>query len=61
MARVIREGRVINDVPLRYAGEKSTFTGRVPLSTAGPIELEVLAMDPANANFGMVRRVVTIK
>ncbi len=36
------------------------FTGRVLLSTEGPIELEVLAMDPANANFGMIRRTVTV-
>ena len=45
VARAVQDGRVINEVPLRYAGEKSTFAGRVPLSTAGPIELEVLAMD----------------
>ena len=45
VARAVRDGRVINEVPLRYAGEKSTFAGRVPLPTAGPIELEVLAMD----------------
>jgi hypothetical protein len=57
---VVRDGKVINEVPLRYAGKKSTFAGQVPLSTAGPIELEVLAIDPANANFGMIRRKVTV-
>lgn len=60
IARVVRAGKVLEEVPLRYAGEKSSFAGQVPLATAGLIELEVLALDPANANFGLARQSLTV-
>lgn len=60
VGRVVRNGEVIGEVPLRYAGEKNTFAGQVPLTTIGPVELHVLAMDPANSNFGLVRRNLTV-
>ncbi|MFQ5664517.1 MAG: hypothetical protein ACE5HL_11885 [Terriglobia bacterium] len=60
VARLLRDGEVVEEVPLRYAGEISTFTRRLRLTTPGPIELEVVAMDPANANFGRVRRTLTV-
>ena len=60
VARLLREGRVEDEVPLKYAGVSSTFGGRVTLKSPGPYELEVLAMDAANANFGSVRRSVTV-
>lgn len=57
---MVRDDQIMEEVPLHYAGEKSTFAGQVPLITAGPMELEVLASDPANANFGLVRQRLTV-
>lgn len=54
------DGKLLKEVPLGYAGKQSTFVGQVPLATVGQVELHVLAMDPANANFGMVRRNLTV-
>ncbi|MCH7764941.1 MAG: hypothetical protein IH916_00070 [Acidobacteria bacterium] len=56
MARLLRNGDVIAETTLAFAGERSTYAGELPLSTAGPVELMVLAMDPANANFGWARQ-----
>ncbi len=56
VARLLRNGDVIAETTLAFAGERSTYAGELPLSTAGPVELMVLAMDPANANFGWARQ-----
>lgn len=52
-AALRHEGRVVGEVPLRYAGEESTFEGVLPLPDAsGAFTLEVTAADPSRANFG---------
>ncbi len=56
VARLLRNGYVIAETALAFAGERSTYAGELPLSAAGPAELMVLAMDPANANFGWARQ-----
>lgn len=56
VARLLRNGDVIAETTLAFAGERSTYAGELPLSTAGPVELMILAMDPANANFGWARQ-----
>ncbi len=56
VARLLRDGDVIAETTLAFAGERSTYAGELPLSTAGPAELMILAMDPANANFGWARQ-----
>ncbi len=56
VARLLRDGDVIAETTLAFTGERSTYAGELPLSTAGPVELMVLAMDPANANFGWARQ-----
>ncbi len=56
VARLLHDGDVIAETTLAFAGERSTYAGELPLSTAGPVELMVLAMDPANANFGWARQ-----
>ncbi|MFB3154500.1 MAG: hypothetical protein ACE10I_08515 [Candidatus Acidiferrales bacterium] len=56
VARLLRDGDVIAETTLAFAGERSTYAGELPLSTAGPVELMVLAMDPTNANFGWARQ-----
>lgn len=54
VARLVREGRVVAEAPLLYAGERSTYAAsiQVPAGAAGRLSLEVLAMDPENVNFG---------
>ncbi|RMG44161.1 MAG: hypothetical protein D6723_19675 [Acidobacteria bacterium] len=58
---MVRDGKVVKEVPLRYAGRMSTYEGRLTPTQAGTFDLEVLAMDPSRANFGMATRPLTVK
>ncbi len=60
MARVIREGKIEAEVPMQYAGVQNTFAGNVSVNAPGRVELQVLAMDPGNANFGLNRQDFTV-
>ena len=60
VARLIREGNVESEVPMQYAGVVNTYSGSVPVTAAGQVELQILAMDPVNANFGLTREDLTI-
>ncbi|HEV2522072.1 MAG TPA: hypothetical protein VGT24_06790 [Candidatus Acidoferrales bacterium] len=60
VARMLRDGKVEQEIPMTYAGVQNTFHGDIPVTSAGAMELQVLAMDPANANFGMAREAVSI-
>lgn len=60
VARLVADDQTMAEVPLTYAGEPSTFAGTLPVAKPGEFTLEVLAIDPANANFGIVRRLVRI-
>ena len=60
VARLVREGNVEAEVPMQYAGVQNTYSGNVPVTAAGQVELQVLAMDPVNANFGLTREDLTI-
>jgi hypothetical protein len=60
VVRLVREGNVEMEVPMQYAGVQNTYSGNVPAATAGLVELQVLAMDPVNANFGLTREDLTI-
>ncbi len=51
---------MVAETELEYAGESSTYRGTLPLESAGSYELEVLAMDPANANFGIVAKRISV-
>jgi len=57
---MLRDGEVVQEVPLRYAGIVSVFKGELTLPGPGTIVVEVLAMDPPNANFGQVQRTFTV-
>ncbi len=59
VARVLREGKIEQEILMTYAGVQNTFHGDVTVASAGAVELQVLAMDPPNANFGMTREAVT--
>lgn len=60
VARVIRDGKMESEIPMQYAGVQNTFTGNVSVNAPGKIELQVLAMDGANANFGIDRQDLTV-
>jgi hypothetical protein len=60
IARLVREGKIETEIPMQYAGVQNTFKGDVPVTVPGQVELEVLAMDPPNANFGINRQDLTI-
>ena len=60
VARLLREGNIESEVPLAYAGVQNTYAGTISLPTPGQVELQVLAMDPINANFGLTRQDLTI-
>jgi hypothetical protein len=60
VARLIREGNVEAEVPMKYAGVQNTYAASVPVTAAGQVELQILAMDPVNANFGLTHEDFTI-
>ena len=60
VARLLRNGKVESEFPMTYAGVQNTFHADVPVTAPGPMELQVLALDPGSANFGMTREAVAI-
>jgi hypothetical protein len=60
VARLLRDGKVESETAMTYAGVQNTFHTDVPITATGPLELQVLAMDPASANFGMTREAIAI-
>ena len=61
VAQVVRKGKVESEAVLSYAGEKSTYSGTLRAPASGKYELRLLASDPANANFGIHTRKLTIQ
>ncbi|MBZ5643582.1 MAG: hypothetical protein LAO19_12545 [Acidobacteriia bacterium] len=60
VARLVSEGKIETEVPMEYAGVTNTFKGSVPVSNPGQVELQVLAMDADNSNFGLASQNLTI-
>src|SRR6267154_3089123 len=60
VARLLRDGKVESEIPMQYAGVQNTFHVDVPATAAGPLELQVLSMDPGSANFGMTREAIAV-
>lgn len=60
VARLVSEGKVETEIPMEYAGVQNTFKGDLPVTTPGQVELQVLAMDPENSNFGLMKQNLTI-
>jgi hypothetical protein len=50
----------LQEIPLQYAGKISTFDGQLTISGVGQLEVEVLAMDSLNANFGRAGQKVSV-
>ena len=60
VARLLRGGKVESEIPMTYAGVQNTFHVDVPVTAPGALELQVLALDPGSANFGMMKEAVAI-
>ncbi|MBK6307015.1 MAG: hypothetical protein IPF47_15355 [Gemmatimonadetes bacterium] len=60
LARLLRDGAVVREVPLSYAGEASTYAGELPMPEGDIRPLELLAATPERASFGVVRRRITV-
>src|SRR3979490_2431274 len=60
VARLVREGNGEAEAPTQHAGVQNTYSGNVPVTAAGQVELQALALDPVNANFGLTREDLTI-
>lgn len=55
LARLVRDGRVLWERPMRFSGTTSEYEARLPMPS-GDATLQVLAADPARANFGMAEQ-----
>lgn len=60
LARLIKNGKTVQEVPLEYAGQSSTFAGKIMPVVSGNYEIEILAIDAANANFGIIKQQLTV-
>lgn len=60
VATIRREGHLLTTVPLTFAGTRNLYSAMVSVPVPGPIEIEVLAMDPGKANFGRAVRSVDV-
>lgn len=61
MARLLQNGGVVEEARMAYAGTQSTYSAKLAPVAPGDYQLEVLALDSNNANFGHVVRSVTIE
>jgi hypothetical protein len=59
VARLLRDGKVESETAMTYAGVQNTFHADVS-PVPGATELQVLALDPGSANFGMTKEAVAI-
>ncbi len=59
-ARLLRDGVIVSETPLAYAGETSTYEGLLPVPGPGDgsVVLQVLAIDASRGNFGMHERLL---
>ncbi len=60
-ARLVRNGLVVQDVPLTYAGTASEYAGTFPSTPPGTYTLEIIASSPKSTSFGVVRRAVEVR
>ncbi len=59
--RLVRDGRVVRDREMSFAGETNIFDGTITPPSAGSYELVVLASDAERANFGRVRTEISAR
>lgn len=60
VARLLRDGRAVREVPLRHAGRASLYEADLPVEDPGRYEIEVLVADTARGNVGRAVRPVRV-
>jgi len=60
VAVIMRGHHVLDTLALTYAGKRNTYHATATVEQPGPIQIQVVAMDPAKANFGMATRTVDV-
>lgn len=60
-ARIMQEGVLIREVPLRYSGTTSTYTARSEPLAPGVYDIEVLAASDRSSNFGRTATRATVR
>lgn len=60
-ARLIRDGVVLHDVVMPYAGTTSEYGAVLPEVSAGQYTLEIVGASPDIATFGALRRTLTVR
>jgi hypothetical protein len=60
-ARLLTRCGSVQEVAVRYAGTQSTFAGQLTNVPRGKYTLEIVASDPKNANFAVVRKPLRVK
>jgi hypothetical protein len=60
-AYLLRDGAVVSEPPVRYAGEPSLFEAKLPDLPAGNYQLRVVAADAAAVNFGVATTELVVR
>lgn len=60
VARLLRDGRPIRELPLRYSGQTSHYEAELPVEEPGTVRVEVLVIDAARANLGRAVRSIQV-
>lgn len=60
VARLLSDGKPVTEAELDFSGETSIYDGELRAPRPGSYELEVVAMDPATANFGRELRHIQV-
>ena len=61
VARLVRDGRVVRETGMSFAGETNIFEGTLTPPASGSYELVVVASDAERANFGRVRTEIDVR
>ena len=61
VARLLKDGDAVTETVLPFEGTVSTYAGTVQATDPGTYQLQVLASDPGNANFGMGEKRIQLR
>lgn len=60
-ARAVRDGEIVGEWPMEFAGATSVYRTSVTLDMAGEYELQVFVIDAAKGNTGMATRTIAVR
>ena len=61
VARLFSDGAQFAEVPLDFTGTTSVYSASTRVDRSGALEIQVIAMNPAKGNFGMVTQAVEVR